>query len=128
LGVRVPPSAPYGLGALLDAGIVLAVATSKLEEYALQILEQFSISAHFQVVAGSTRDGTRLHKGEILEHALGQLGEHDRSGVVMVGDREHDVLAAIDLGVRPTGVTWGYGARTELVQAGAAALVESPRN
>lgn len=114
------------LGTLWETGLTVAVATSKLEEYALRILDQFSISMYFQVVVGSSADGTRVHKDEILGHALGRLGSPDFSTVVMVGDRKHDVRAAIDLGVRPIGVTWGYGATTELLQAGADALVDSP--
>lgn len=108
------------------AGITVALATAKLEEYAVRILDQFSISAHFRAIVGSTRDGTRLHKGEILEHALTQLGSPDPATAVMVGDREHDMLAAVDLGVRPIGAAWGYGSRTELLQAGAEALADSP--
>ena len=119
-----PGIAPM-LDALTEAGITLAVATAKLEEYARQILDQFSISRHFRVVVGSTRDGRLLHKGEILERCLHLLGRPDSSTAVMVGDREHDVLAAIDLGVRPIGATWGYGTPAELLQAGADVLVES---
>jgi phosphoglycolate phosphatase len=114
------------LATLSKTGLTVAVATSKLEEYALRILDQFSISTYFRVVVGSSADGTRVHKDEILEHALKNLGSPDPATTVMVGDRKHDVRAAIDLGVRPIGVTWGYGATTELLQAGADALADSP--
>lgn len=120
------PGVATMLATLSEAGVTLALATAKLEEYAVRILDQFSISAHFRVIAGSTRDGTRLHKGEILEHALTQLGSPDPATAVMVGDREHDMLAAVDLGVRPIGAAWGYGSRTELLEAGAEALADSP--
>lgn len=120
-----PGIAPM-LDALAEAGVTLAVATAKLEEYALRILDHFSISAHFRVVVGSTRDGSLLHKREILEQCLHVLGRPDSSTAVMVGDREQDVLAAIDLGLRPIGATWGYGTPAELLQAGADALAESP--
>jgi len=114
------------LTSLSEAGVVLALATSKLDEYARSILHDLSIAHFFVVVAGSTRDGTRLDKHQILEHALEALGGADPSTVVMVGDREHDVRAALECGVRPIGVTWGYGTVTELRLAGADCVVGSP--
>ena len=44
----------------------------------------------------------------------------------MIGDREHDVVAAARNGMRTIGVTWGYGSRAELVTAGAAVVCASP--
>lgn len=70
---RLYPGIDVMLATLAETGLILAVATAKLEQYALEILAQFSISTQFRVVAGSTRDGTRLHKREILKHALSSL-------------------------------------------------------
>ncbi len=44
----------------------------------------------------------------------------------MVGDRLHDINGAHANGMRAIGVLWGYGSRTELEQAGADTLVETP--
>jgi phosphoglycolate phosphatase len=45
----------------------------------------------------------------------------------MIGDREHDVIGADVVGIRTIGVRWGYGSDRELLDAGAAALVDDPR-
>ena len=45
----------------------------------------------------------------------------------MIGDREHDVIAAVRNGMRAIGVTWGYGSADELTAAGATMLCESPQ-
>jgi phosphoglycolate phosphatase len=44
----------------------------------------------------------------------------------MIGDRDHDVLGAIQHHIPCIGVLWGYGSVEELLRAGAVALAESP--
>jgi phosphoglycolate phosphatase len=41
----------------------------------------------------------------------------------MIGDREHDVLAARELGLGSIGVTWGFGSEAELSAASADVIV-----
>jgi phosphoglycolate phosphatase len=108
---------------LVDAGIRLAVATSKPEPFTHTILAHFGIEDAFSVVAGATLDQRRRHKDEVVLHALEHLGLPDPDRVVMVGDREHDVLGAAVHGVASIGVLWGYGSRSELEQAGARVIV-----
>ncbi|MFJ4108883.1 HAD hydrolase-like protein [Oerskovia enterophila] len=48
-----------------------------------------------------------------------------REEIIMVGDREHDVLGAAAHGIRCLGVSWGYAVPGELEDAGALAVVES---
>ena len=45
---------------------------------------------------------------------------------IMVGDRKHDVIAARKNRVTSLGVTYGYGSRDELVQAGVEFLCATP--
>jgi phosphoglycolate phosphatase len=108
-------------------GVTVALATSKLGDFAQTILDHFGLAAHFAVVAGSTRDGRRRHKVDILGHALSELGHPAPGTVSMVGDREQDVYAAIEHGVHPIGALWGYGSRRELTEAGAELLAAGPR-
>jgi phosphoglycolate phosphatase len=114
------------LAALSSAGSTLGLATSKLTEFAETILDHFGIANLFSVVAGATRDGRRSHKADVLAHALSELGRPDPSRVALVGDREHDMFAAIEHGVHPVGVLWGYGSRSELTDAGAETLAATP--
>lgn len=44
----------------------------------------------------------------------------------MVGDRKHDITAALNNGVTATGVLWGYGSAQELRLAGAQYLFGEP--
>jgi phosphoglycolate phosphatase len=107
------------LESLTDAGIPLAVATSKPEEQANRILEHFNLRRFFAVVAGASEDETRATKAAIVGHALAELREagHDTSMSVMVGDRVYDVEGAAACDVPSIIVEWGYGSPTEATGA-----------
>jgi phosphoglycolate phosphatase len=114
------------LDALAATGIVLGVATAKPEPSARRIIEHFSLTDRFAVIAGATYEPGRRSKSEVVAHALGELRIPGGTSVVMVGDRDHDVLAARELGLTSIGVTWGYGSREELVGAGVDVLADRP--
>ncbi|MFF0818234.1 HAD-IA family hydrolase [Rhodococcus sp. NPDC003318] len=99
----------------------LAVATSKSESFAVRILEHFGLAGHFEVIAGASADGTRRAKADVVEHALRGLGvdpvRGGTEGVVMVGDRVHDVHGAAEWGIPTVFVRWGYGDGSEAADA-----------
>ena len=113
-----------GIPALLEqlkgAGKRLALATSKPEEFAIQILEHFGLMPYFELVAGSTMDSSRVKKADVINYALSALELEPGPSVIMVGDREHDVLGAREAGLDCIGVLFGYGDAPELQRAGAA--------
>ena len=109
-----------------DAGLRLALATAKREDYAVDVLAHFALDGYFDVVVGATPDARRTHKDEIITEALRLAGVAGSERVVMIGDRDHDVLGALANGVVPIGVAWGYGSREELESAGARRIVETP--
>jgi phosphoglycolate phosphatase-like HAD superfamily hydrolase len=100
---------PALLAELRAAGVRLAVATSKAEPTARQILAHFGLDGHFEVIAGASPDGARAAKRDVVAHALAQL-EPLPERVVMVGDRSHDVEGAAEHGIDTVVVGWGYGA------------------
>ena len=113
------------LAALRERGSELYVATSKPRVYAERIVRHFGLDVHFAAVHGCELDGTREAKRDLLEHLIAAHAL-DRGGVVMVGDRDVDMLAARHHGLGALGVTYGYGSREELLGAGAHALCDLP--
>ena len=67
----------------------------------------------------------RQEKAEVIAYALSSLSISDRSGVLMIGDRKHDILGAKANRLKSCGVLYGFGDREELTQAGADMLLES---
>lgn len=111
--------------ALKEKGKKLVVATSKPEPFARKIIEYFGLAQYFDYVAGMELDGGRNTKAEVIEYALVTCRITDKTDVLMVGDREHDVMGAKKNGLDCLGVTYGFGDRAELERAGADYIVES---
>jgi len=99
---------PALLADLQEAGIRMAVATSKAEDTAQRILAHFGLDDRFEVIAGASVDGSRATKADVVAHALAQL-EPLPDRVLMVGDRSHDVEGAAEHGIDTVVVGWGYG-------------------
>ncbi len=112
---------------LKSAGKMLVLATSKPEIYAKQIIDYFELTPYFSHVCGSEMDHRRTDKYEVIEYALENAGAKDRSKAVMIGDRYHDIEGAVKAGLSSIGVTYGYGSREELVNAGATYIVDSAK-
>jgi phosphoglycolate phosphatase len=119
------PGIAHALRALQARGAVLYVVTAKPTVFAAQILTHLGLSNFFRNVYGSELDGTRADKKELIAHVLAEEGVTARRAI-MVGDREQDIQGAVQNGVRPVGVLWGYGSRQELLRAGASVLCAEP--
>ncbi len=117
------------LGRLGEAGRHLLVATSKPETTAVRILQHFGMDGCFELIGGADMDGARVRKGDVIRYVLERLGlgtdPRSLSRMIMVGDREHDVLGAAELGMDCVGVLYGYGSREEFQACGAYAVVET---
>lgn len=110
---------------LKQAGKEVILATSKPEEFAVRILEHFELLKYFDYVAGATFDGTRSKKADVIRYALENRRRESLSDVVMVGDREHDIIGANENGIASIGVMYGYGCREEFEKYGATYIVET---
>ena len=120
----VYPGIPELLETLKQAGKKLVVATSKPEEYSIRILEHFQLAQYFENICGSNMDESRSTKDEIISYAIERNSIKDKSKILMIGDRKHDILGAKKTGVKSCGVLFGYGSKEELQTAGADYIAE----
>lgn len=116
---------PELLSALHGKGTTLILATSKGENPARQILKNTGLAPLFAFAGGADKAAGRLGKGEVLRYVLGATGLADLDRAVMVGDKEHDVHGAHEVGLRCAAVLYGYGTQRELEDAGADFLMPS---
>lgn len=123
------------LQTLREKGCHILLATSKPEPFARQILEHFNLCQYFDVIAGSDFENVRNTKAKIIAYALSTFAYNKdvtekeiKTSAVMVGDRFHDVKGANENGIPTIGVTFGYGSKEELVEAGAAYIAATPRD
>jgi phosphoglycolate phosphatase len=85
------------------------------------------LAKYFCSVEGSELDGERSDKALLIAHVL-QRDAIVTTDAVMIGDREHDIVAARHNGIAGLGVLWGYGSKEELEAAGAYTCIASPRD
>lgn len=112
----------------------LMVATAKPEVMAEKVLDHFNLRDYFCFVAGVTNDlssaqNNSLHrstKKEVISYILRENAIYDPENTVMVGDRASDITAAKSFGLQTIGVSYGYGTRDELAEAGADYIVNEP--
>ncbi len=121
----VYPGIPELLASLKKAGKKLVVATSKPEEYSVRIIEHFGLSQYFENVCSSKMDETRSKKDEVIAYAIERNNIKDKSKILMIGDRKHDILGAKKVGLKSCGVLFGYGSLEELKTAGADFIAEN---
>ncbi len=123
---KVFPGIPEMLGELKTAGKKLYLATSKPEVFAKQILEHFGLTSYFEFIGGADLEETRVRKGDVIRYVLENCGLSDKKEqILMVGDREHDVLGAREQGLECVGVLFGYGDRAEMEACHAAYIAGS---
>lgn len=111
------------LAALKEQGFTLALATSKPEVFARDILEHFELKQYFDFVGGALLNG-RTDKAEVISYVLTSI-EAKKEETVMIGDREHDLIGAAKNDLFSVGVLYGYGDREEHEKAGAGQIVET---
>ena len=102
------------LSALVQQGKTLLVATSKPEVFALKILEHFGLAKYFTVICGAPMDeNSRSTKATVIADAMQRANITKEDGLIMVGDRLHDIEGAHENGIPAIGVLYGYGDRAE---------------
>ena len=122
------PGIAEALHALHDAGLPLALATSKPELQARRMLEHYGLADVFTFIGGASEDEVRSEKADVIAYVLENLRALgvDVSSPVMVGDRFHDVEGATANRVPTVFVDWGYG--SEIESAGSIAIVYDPED
>ena len=104
---------------LHENGVHVALATSKPQWLAQDILRYFGLEEDFDRVMGEVDGPEKLGKPELIRRALPEKYKH----AVMVGDRKFDVEGAREAGVECIGAAYGCGTEEELMDAGATVIV-----
>ena len=113
---------------LKDSGKRMGIATSKPEVFAIQIMEKFGYDKYFESITGSLLDNTRTNKTDVIIEALKRFEISDNiEDVVMIGDREHDIIGAKENGLMSIGVEYGFANENELKNAGADYIVDNTK-
>ena len=119
---------PDMLEKLRNKEVSVALATSKPYEFSIRILKHFDLYPYFDHFGAATMDGRISRKEDVIADLLTRLGDIDRSSILMIGDRDQDIIGAKKNGLQSVGVQWGYGSLEELQGAGADYIVGKPED
>ena len=122
---RLLDGVPKMLEKLKEDGKIIALATAKPYVFAVKILEYFNIAKYFDVVCGATLDGSIGTKTQVIKEVLNKLDNPPLNEVIMIGDRENDVLGARECGIECIGLRVGYAEENELENAGADYIIDT---
>ena len=108
----------------------LAVVTAKPMTQAVVGVRATGLEPHMVTVVGPP-DDEPLPKARLLARAIDDVNARlgvgiDLARCWMIGDRSHDVHAALEVGTMSAGVLWGFGDRDELSSAGAHVVLDQP--
>ena len=110
---------------LKDKGKYIAMATSKPQEMAEEVLRYLKIDSFFDCVMGAQLHGPRQSKQAVLEALFEKIALKDRNKYIMVGDTCFDVDGAAAVGIDAIGVSFGFGDVKEMKEHGAITIVDS---
>ena len=113
------------LSEIRKTGAKIVVATSKYEKFASEIVDILGLSPYIDAVCGSTLDGKRKDKKDIIVYAVDRLGGDFSHKIAMVGDTYFDARGARLCGVDFVGVTYGYGDRESMEKEGATVFAQT---
>ncbi|MGN1433320.1 MAG: HAD hydrolase-like protein, partial [Ruminococcus sp.] len=80
-------------------------------------------------VCGSTLDGSRKDKKDLIPYAVKSLGgdfDSEKENTVMLGDTYFDARGARQCGVDFIGVEYGYGSKEAMKDEGAEVFAKTP--
>ena len=119
-----------GIATLLDrmraAGWLLGVATGKGERGLHHCLEINGLSGMFATLQTADHHPSKPDPA-MLDAALAEALARPED-TVMIGDTVYDIHMARAAGVRAFGVAWGYHEPSELYDAGAEAVAQTPED
>lgn len=112
--------------ALKDSDAKIAVATSKYEPFAEDVIKIIGAYDYFDKICGSNLDGSRKNKKDIVEYARKELGLSENDKMVLVGDTFYDTKGALAAGIDFIGVNYGYGNKSLMVESGGKNFADTP--
>ena len=117
-----PNTLPYPwidkwLADLKNRGCELYIVTNKRKHPTNFLVKKFRWDKIFTgIYSPDSFPAETLNKSQLLAKAM-DIHAACKQHAVMVGDTNGDIIAGKNNGIATVGVTWGYGAQDELVQA-----------
>lgn len=124
---NIYPGTEKMLEKLKRAGKYIAMATSKPQQMAEEVIRYLHIDNYFDAVMGADMNGPRQSKQAVLEALFDKIEIKDKKQCIMIGDTCFDVDGAEKAGIKCIGVSYGFGSSEEMLKHGAIAIAEDTK-
>lgn len=111
------------LKTLKEKGKVVALATSKPQPMAEEVLKYLNIEKYFDFVQGADLVGPIQEKTDVLKELLMKINS-EKTKMVMIGDTHFDLNGATAVGVDSIAAAYGYEDETSLKQCNPVAVAD----
>ena len=122
--VRLFPGVREGLGRFRDAGMTLAIASSRGRASLLALTDLLGITADFAVIAGEEDAPRPKPAPDIARLVAAQTGIPAHCAM-FVGDTVFDIGCGNAAGMTTCGVSYGNHTRAQLLEAGADHVIDT---
>lgn len=116
---------PKLLDSLTEKNKKLSILTNKPYKFTEKYVEAHLSGWDFEMIVGQV-DGIPRKPDPTGAHNIINKLEVDPSKIVYLGDTSVDMKTAVNAGMYPVGVLWGFRDREELVSNGARSIIEKP--
>jgi phosphoglycolate phosphatase len=110
---------------LKNQGYFLGILSNKDDPMVNLIVNYFFKNIPFNYVCGS-KVGVKKKPDPSCVYELCAVGGFTPQEIVYVGDTEIDMQTAINSGMYPLGVSWGFRSSQELMASGAKSIINNP--
>ncbi|MDE6565616.1 MAG: HAD hydrolase-like protein [Clostridia bacterium] len=116
---------PKILSTVKNFGYKMYIATSKREDIASCMLDEFGVRDCFDGVFGTVEKEGRIDKKDILEYAVKMSGGN-KNDCLMIGDSIYDAMAAKQVGLDCLAVGYGFGNVEDMSKIGTILCINEP--
>jgi len=99
------------------SGVKMYIATSKLEKFAIKIVEHFEFDKYILCLNGADYGGKKALKSELIAGLLESEQLMPSDHIVMVGDTVFDIQGGKDNQLSTIAVGYGFGKKEELLNS-----------
>lgn len=118
-----------GIAELLDGlkagGVPIGVLSNKAHDFTIKCVDAFLPDWSWDVVLGA-RDGIERKPDPAGAFEAAALLGVAPGDCFFIGDSDVDMITALNSGMHPVGVSWGFRPVEELIGAGARTILETP--
>ena len=118
---------PEMLDRLMERRVRMAILSNKPDDFTKKCVKEFLSKWNFEIALGHS-DSIPLKPDPAGAIYIAQKMEVDPDSFLYLGDTDIDMKTAVRANMFPVGALWGFRLKNELIENGAKAVIETPKD